>query len=193
MKNLLIASLLAVIFGYSYYVQKSRVSFDPLNYELRTPDGKITLNKLKRQHKAIFMYFGFLSCPEACPTTLGTMANVITSLPKDKLEQVAFVFIDLDPERDSLSDIKNYTEFFHKKIIPVSIPKEDLDRFTEKFGIVYMKEKIESQMDYTINHSTDIIVLGQDGKLLPFIEHGAPKVVIIDRINKILNNEGSTQ
>lgn len=191
MKNIIAVIILVAVLSFSYFMQKSRQSFNAMTYEMQTPDGKITLEELRKNHKVILMYFGFLSCPEACPTTLGTMANAINSLPKETLDQVAFVFIDLDPERDKLPDIKNYTNYFHKKIIPVSIPLKDLDPFTEKFGIVFMKEKIESKMDYTINHSTDVIVLSQDGKILPYIEHGSPKIVITDRITKILNGDMS--
>lgn len=192
MKNAFIFFALIIILIFSYITQKSKVSLNPLTFEMETTTGKITLDELRKNHKIIILYFGFLSCPEACPTTLGTMANTINDLPKEKLDQVAFVFVDLDPERDQLADIKNYTEFFSKKIIPISIPLKDLEHFTKKFGIVFKKMKIESKLDYTIDHSTDVIVLGQDGKLLSHIEHGSPKVVYLDRINKILNNEGAS-
>lgn len=178
--------ILIAILGYSYYAQKNTQKFNALEYKMQTSSGVITLNELRKNHKAIFIYFGFLSCPEACPTTLGTMANVLNSLSEKQKDQVAFVFVDLDPDRDKLEDIKNYTEYFHKKIIPISIPANELDQFTEKFGIVYMKMNIESKLSYTIDHSTQVVVLDQNGKLLTHIDHGSPKVVFLDRINKIL-------
>jgi protein SCO1/2 len=189
MKNVIAVIVLIGILFFSYRYQKAHHSFNPLTYEMQSNEGPVTLDDLRSKHKVILLYFGFLHCPDACPTTLASMSNVIKDLPPERRDQVAFVFVDLDPERDTLPEMKKYTEFFDKKIIPVSIPLEDLDKFTEKFGIVYMKAKIQSKMNYTIDHSTDIIVMNKDGHLMSHIEHGSPKSVFIDRINKTIEGK----
>ncbi len=164
--------------------------FNPNTYELTTPSGPITLAQLKSNKKIVILYFGFLTCPEACPTTLSLMSKVFRELTQDQRDKISFLFIDVDPERDTMEDMITYTNFFDKKITPVLIPLADLQNFTYKFGISVYKMPIESSMSYTIDHTTDMIVIAPTGEILQSIEHGQPKVVVLDRIRKVLNKFG---
>lgn len=174
---------------FSYLSLKKQKEFDPFNLKLNTSSGVTTLNEVKKD-KIVLLYFGFLSCPDACPTTLSTMAAVFKELPPNKLDKIAFIFVDLDPERDTLVKLKEYANFFHPKIMPISLPLADLDLFTKYFGIAYMKVPLKSNMGYTIDHSTHIIVLSADGKLLEPIEHQTPKKLILMKLNKIIEEQG---
>jgi len=189
MKTVLAILLLALCLAFSYFYKTGNPRFDAYNYSLQTTNKTFTLNEFKEQKKVLLLYFGFLSCPEACPTTLSTMASTINELSLEELNKVEFVFIDLDPERDSLKDIGDYARYFSEKIIPVSLPLKDLDNFTKKFGIVFMKQNIQSEMDYTIEHSVDVVVLDQNGKMQEPIHSGSPKVVYLKRIRDLINNK----
>ena len=170
-----------------YLITKNRNSFDPFKLKLPSTERSITLNELKEKKQIVFLYFGFLSCPDICPTTLGKMASVFKELSEDEKKRVTLLFIDLDPERDSISDIKTYTNFFDPSTIPVSLPLKELDLFTRYFGIVFMKMPLKSEMGYTIDHSTHIAVLSPEGKILEPILHDSPKIVVLDQIRKFLN------
>lgn len=54
-----------------------------------------------------------------------------------------------------------------------------------------MKMPLKSKMGYTIDHSTDIIVVSPKGQILQPIAHGSPKVVILDQLNKLFNEKGA--
>lgn len=178
------------LFIFSYLKIRGERNYNPFNQPLKTATGFVTLNELKKENKITLMYFGFLSCPDVCPTTLSSMASVFKELPKDKLDRINFLFIDLDPERDTLERMVKYSSYFHPKITPVMLSLKELDLFTRFFGIVFMKMPLKSTMGYTIDHSTDIIVLSPEGKMLTPIAHGSPKVVVLDQLNKILNSQG---
>lgn len=182
--SLMIVALMALII-IPYLMNKKERDFNPFLLKLNTGEGVVTLKQIKDNHKIVLLYFGFLSCPDVCPTTLGKMANVFKELSKERRDQIAFVFVDLDPERDKVEDLKTYTSFFDSKTIPVSLSLKELDLFTRYFGIVFMKIPLKSEMGYTIDHSTDIVVLSSEGKLLEPIQHASPKVVITSQLNKI--------
>lgn len=184
-KNTISVISLVAILLVSYYINKKQKEFNPFLLKLNTGKESLTLQQLKDNKQIVLMYFGFLSCPEVCPTTLASMANVFKELPKEKLDKITFLFIDLDPERDKIEEIKNYTEFFDKKIIPVSLTLEELVQFTRFFGITFTKVPIKSEMKYTIDHSTDIVVLSPEGKNLEPIHHDSSKVLIMAKINQI--------
>ena len=46
------------------------------------------------------LFFGYTNCPDICPATLATWKQVENKLG-DQTEQVNFVFVTVDPERDT--------------------------------------------------------------------------------------------
>lgn len=175
---------------FSYIQIRGERNYNPFSQSLKTADGGLTLGQLRAEKKIVLLYFGFLSCPDVCPTTLSLMSGVFKSLSKEQLDKIEFLFIDLDPEKDTLERMIKYSSYFHPKIIPAMLTLKELDLFTRYFGVVFMKIPLKSKMGYTIDHSTDIIVLSSEGKMLSSISHGAPKVVILDQLNKLLNEKG---
>lgn len=185
-KTILSTVALTALLIFSYLYTKKQIEFNPFTLPLQTSKGPSTLHELKKD-KFIIMYFGFLSCPEACPTTLSTVGAVFKELTPQELAKVNFLFVDLDPERDSLEKLKEYVGYFHPAITAVSMPIKDLDPFTRFFGIVFMKVPLKnSKMGYTIDHSTDILIMDPKGKFLPHIEHGTNKTVMLALIRQML-------
>lgn len=135
--------------------------------------------------KYTLIYFGFLSCPEVCPTTLKKLAEVEKKIGGD---QINIVFMTLDPERDTIDKMQKYAQFFHPKIIPVRIENIDQQNaFTRFFGIQYRKIKLgESKLEYTIDHTTDIILLSPKGKIMDNLHHDSPSSVYVSTLQKYL-------
>lgn len=186
-KTILSTLALMAILIFSYLYTKKQTDFNPFTLPLQTSKGTATLQDLKKG-KITLMYFGFLSCPDVCPTTLSTVGASLKELTPEELAKLNFLFVDLDPERDSLIKLKEYSEYFHPLITAVSIPLKDLEPFTRYFGIVFMKIPLKnSKMGYTIDHSTGILVMSEDGKILPHIEHGTNKTVLVPTIRKLLS------
>jgi protein SCO1/2 len=115
------------------------------------------------------------------------MSAVFKEIPTANLEKISFLFVDLDPERDTLQKLTEYTKFFHPQITPVALDLTNLDHFTKFFGISYTKVRLKSALGYTIDHSTDILVLSSEGKIIERIEHATPKNQIVLRLNKIIS------
>lgn len=184
---------MTLIGGISFSILKLEPGrdFNPNSYSLTTPTGQITLDELRKKEQLVILYFGFLTCPEACPTTLSLMSRVFKELTQEEKDRITFLFIGVDPERDSLEDMTTYAHYFDKKITPVMIPLQDLQNFTYKFGISVYKMPIESSMAYTIDHTTDMIIISPKGEILPSIQHGQPKVVVLDKLKTILNAYGA--
>ena len=82
------------------------------HFKLRTHDGKI-FDTIENQNPML-IYFGFTYCPDVCPITLLTMANVLDKLEN---EEITPLFITVDPERDNEEILSNYVTAFHDEII----------------------------------------------------------------------------
>ncbi len=187
-KTFLAIITLTAVLIFSYLVTKKKSEFNPFTLKLNAGSSYVTLSELK-ENKIVLLYFGFLSCPDACPTTLSSMAGVFKELPQNKLDKISFVFVDLDPERDTIEKLKEYASFFHPKILPVSVPLPELDLFTQFFGIAFMKVPLKSQMGYTIDHSTHIVALSPKGEIIGHIDHGLPKAVILAKLNNLIKEQ----
>ena len=55
--------------------------------------------------KAVLIFFGYTSCPDACPTTLSKLASVYKRLGEDA-KLVKTLYISVDPERDTPDVLK---------------------------------------------------------------------------------------
>ena len=89
-------------------------------FELRASDGSpLTAQSLRGHWTLVFL--GFTHCPDVCPTTLQTMARLdkrLTELAPNVHPQ--YVFVSLDPDRDSPAALKQYAAFFSEKIVAVT-------------------------------------------------------------------------
>lgn len=186
-KSFFAAMALVIVLLFSYQNMRNETHFDPFIVQLNSPNGKVLLQDFKKD-KITFLYFGFLACPDVCPTTLATMTSLFKNLSNEKLDKINFLFVGLDQERDSLDEMKTYVSHFHPKIIPVVVPIEKLESFARFFGVVYSKIPLKSQMGYTIDHSTQIVVLSPEGKILTPILHTYSKPLILSQVNQLLKD-----
>lgn len=69
--------------------------------------------------KIVLLYFGYMSCPDACPTDLAAIGTAIHLLGPLGSE-VQPVFITLDPARDKPELIGRYAETFHPRFAALS-------------------------------------------------------------------------
>ncbi|MBX2870202.1 MAG: SCO family protein [Acidiferrobacterales bacterium] len=117
--------------------------------------------------RKVLLYFGFLNCPDICPLELNTIGKTIREVGAD---QVAGVFVTLDPQRDSPDKIGQYVQFFHPDIIGLTGSDEDIARVAEQYNIRYRRTAGEN---YTIDHSIHIVVLDRDGQFKAISPFGA--------------------
>ena len=93
------------------------------HFKLKTHDGKI-FNTLENEDPML-IYFGFTYCPDVCPITLLTMANVLDKLENEKIIPL---FITVDPERDNETILSNYVSAFHDDIIGLTGSIDEINK-----------------------------------------------------------------
>jgi len=69
--------------------------------------------------KAVLTFFGYTRYPDICPLVFSKFKQTIERLGLDA-ENVAFIFVTVDPERDTSEVVKKYTSYFHERIVGVS-------------------------------------------------------------------------
>lgn len=115
-----------------------------------------------------FVFFGYTSCPDICPTTLATLSGLIKKLQADPqgLSGMQVVFVSVDPRRDTPEVIENYLKYFNETFRGVTGAQQDIDNLTRQFGAGYMIEPETAPGHYLVNHTSSIFLVDPQGRLL---------------------------
>jgi protein SCO1 len=136
--------------------------------------------------KLRLVYFGFLSCPDVCPTTLQTITASLKSISEKEQDEIEVIYIDLDPERDTLPNIKKYLDYFREDMIPLTGSIEELNKVVSLFKAKFSKVPIDSKLKYTIDHTTSVYLVDREGKYIGKIPHGIPVEAFVGYLKKNL-------
>jgi protein SCO1/2 len=135
--------------------------------------------------------FGFVSCPDVCPTTLLEMQQVLAALGA-RAKHLQPLFITVDPQRDTAAVLDAYTRNFDARILGLTGSPELVRRAADAFKV--RVEKIQEPGAgadvYTLDHSTGMFLLGPDGQLLAKFSYGTPVPELTGRIQQWLDAEG---
>lgn len=160
---------------------------------LQSFDGPVTISQL--HGKIVLLFFGFTSCPDVCPMTLSTVSRALSRLSAEELNQVATLFISVDPQKDTPELLNKYTGYFHENIIGVTADHPVLKRFVAHYGATYeRKEDADSALGYAISHTPDILIVDRQGQLLD-TRVGFPATIddIKSKIRRVLSDSAGTQ
>jgi protein SCO1 len=123
--------------------------------------------------KVVLLYFGFLSCPDVCPTDLLAIGKTIEALAADG-EKVQPLFITLDPVRDTGEALRSYATSFHPRFLALTGSEADVKRIATDYKVFFEKVRIPGTNTYTIDHAAFTFVLDREGTYVAFLPPGTP-------------------
>jgi protein SCO1 len=136
--------------------------------------------------KVVLLYFGYTTCPDACPTTLSDWVEV-KRLLGDKADDVVFVMVTVDPERDTPAKLEKYMNFFDGEFYGLTGTPEQITEIEQAYGIVAIREEYpNSATKYLMNHTTSTLVIDADGKLRLNYAHGTDPEVIAEDVEHLI-------
>lgn len=137
------------------------------NFRLTDADGRErTLADYK--DKAVLMYFGFVQCPDVCPTALIRAAKVKQLLGADG-DKLQVIFITVDPERDTPEVIKAYTAAFDPSFIGLYGDAKRTRETADEFKVYY--KQVPTGSSYTMDHSALSYAFDPQGRLRLALRH----------------------
>lgn len=120
------------------------------------------LDRLRDRWTMVF--FGYTSCPDICPTTLATLRDVAGHLEAE--QDIQYVFVSVDPARDDPGRAGDYVAFFHPEFIGVSGDADRIEALMKQFNVMAKRSAADSPGGYTIAHTSSIMLVGPDARLL---------------------------
>ncbi len=112
------------------------------------------------------LFTGFTHCPDVCPTTLALMANLRLRLGREDLR---YVFVSVDPERDTPDAMARYVAHFDPGILGLTGARAEMERFTAGLGLAQVRNP-GADGEYTVDHSTALVLINPDGRLAGYFQ-----------------------
>ncbi len=192
---LIIGLLIASLLGGAYYwfankttaKQSLGISEKPQggDFVVRTKGKILSLKDLRG--KVVMLYMGYTHCPDICPTSLALMSQALKKMKKEELAQVNGLFISVDPERDTVEHLDEYTKYFDDNIIGATADKPEIDRIAKLYGAAYRIVKSDSAMGYIVDHSSYTYIIDKKGKFRYSLVHGTAPDKILSTVRELLS------
>lgn len=132
--------------------------------------------------KPYAMYFGYTFCPEICPTTLFDLSRWIKELGSDA-DKLNYVFVTVDPERDTVQLMHTYLSSFDKHIRGYTGTPEQIAKIAEEYRVYY--KKIPTDGGYVMDHSAMIYLMGPDDKFVTLIRYQEDDASALAKLRKL--------
>ena len=123
--------------------------------------------------KIVLLFFGFTSCPDVCPTTLADFKRVKADLG-EKADQLAFIFITVDPQRDTPEGAQAYVAGFDPQFIGLSGSETELEPVWQGYGVYRKVTESGSAASYEVDHSSRVYLVDSTNRLRVTYPYGTP-------------------
>ncbi|MCZ4280970.1 SCO family protein [Kiloniella laminariae] len=181
----------AVFLGMNYLNKSSSNNARSLiggPFSLVTHTGKAVTEK-DFEGKYMLIYFGYTFCPDVCPTSLTLLSDamdIVEAKDPELAGLVVPVFITVDPERDTVSALKDYVGHFYPTMVGLTGSLEQVSAAAKSYKVFYQKAEAEESSDYLMDHSSITYLMGPDGVYVKHYSHGTNGEVMAASLLEIL-------
>ena len=134
-------------------------------FELVDQHGR-ALNRSNFEGHWSLLFAGFTNCPDVCPTTLATLATLKSRL-RERKSELQVVFLSVDPERDTPTQLAQYVAHFDSSMIGATGAKEQIDRLCADLGLVYLRNPGAAGA-YTVDHSAALVLIDPQARVAAY-------------------------
>ncbi|WP_068080743.1 SCO family protein [Polycladidibacter stylochi] len=161
------------IYGYRYFSPDggSTASTATIGGDFELVDGKGNrFTQANLSGKPFLIFFGFTYCPDVCPTTLSDMQGWIEDLG-EQADDLNFVFVSVDPERDTPEVLSDYVYAFDPRIIALTGTPEQVNKIKKAYRVFSRKVMLEDG-DYTMDHTAAVYMMSAKQNFVGTIQYG---------------------
>jgi protein SCO1/2 len=135
------------------------------DFSLTDQDGRPFTREDLRGHWTL-VFTGFTNCPDICPATLATLADLRHRVAREDLR---FLFVSVDPKRDTPEVIRRYLAHFGAGISGATGTREEIERFTSGLGLAQVVNP-GAGGEYTVDHSTALVLIDRRARLAGYFQ-----------------------
>lgn len=111
--------------------------------------------------------FGFVNCPDVCPTSLSSVSQAVNRLG-DRGPDVQILFISVDLQRDRPEELTLYAKAFGPRVMSLTGTRAEVDDAVSAFRARY-RIMAGDNGGYDVSHTGYVYILDRSGKLLAIL------------------------
>jgi len=138
------------------------------SFQLIDAKGAAVTEAIFREKPSVTL-FGFTHCPDVCPTGLTQMGRWAEELGPDA-EKLRFIFVTVDPERDTPETVRDYVAAFSDQIVGISGSPEAVHAMVKDYKIYSRKVPLDGS-DYSMDHTASMILQDATGNFVGTIDN----------------------
>ena len=135
--------------------------------------------------KVIVVFFGYVQCPDVCPTTMTELAAVKKQLGADG-DRVQPLFVSVDPERDTPEILKAYMANFGPDFLSLHGTPEQVKAAATEFKVFYSKVPGKTESSYTVDHTAGSYLFDPQGRVRVFTRYGSGAEALVADLKTLL-------
>jgi protein SCO1/2 len=118
------------------------------------------------------VYFGYTFCPDVCP--LDVMRNAQAAyILEDQGIDLGTVFISIDPARDTVEVVRDFTDNFHEDMIGLTGTPEQVKAASQAYRTYYQAQEGDPEY-YLVDHSTQTYLMFPETGFATFFRNDTP-------------------
>lgn len=118
------------------------------------------------------VYFGYTFCPDVCP--LDVMRNAQAAyILEDQGIDLGTVFISIDPARDTVEVVRDFTDNFHEDMIGLTGTPEQVKAASQAYRTYYQAQEGDPEY-YLVDHSTQSYLMFPETGFATFFRNDTP-------------------
>lgn len=140
------------------------------------------------ENKYVFITFIYTDCATVCPQLEFNMGQVYKLLPKKYIgEDIVFLSISFDPERDDPATLERYQNAFGADgetwRMARIVDQDELSSLLEKFGVIVIPDGLGN-----FTHNSAFYLVDKKGKLVEVMDFTEVEAAA-EKVESILNGE----
>lgn len=154
-------------------VQEQSFKGVPLSPAKPAPDFTLTNQFGERvslsdfRGKVVVMSFLYTSCPTVCPAITQNFINAMEELDDSVGKDVVFVAVSVDPERDTVEQVRKYSEKrgLLNRWQYLTGERSELEKVWRDYNIFVNVSWRDEYGNYLVDHTATAIVVDREGNL----------------------------
>lgn len=133
------------------------------------------------------VFFGYTHCPDVCPGTMQSLAQAIEDLPEAKRDDLAVLFVSVDPERDTPEQLDAYTAFYGPQFVGLTGTEPQLRDLAKRYRTTFGYDEPDENGFYAVSHSSAIYGFDSEGRARVLLRGNLPTDRIAADLERLLS------
>jgi protein SCO1/2 len=152
-----------------------------LRFTLTDQTGR-TVTEADFRGAPVLVYFGYIHCPDVCPTTLARLAEAARAAAPKGLR---IAFVTVDPARDTTAQLAEYAHAFGPRVTGLRGSEDQLEDVARRYRVGYALGKPDAHGEYEVMHSSGVFAFDAEGRARLMILPGASVADIESALHRL--------